>query len=274
MVRGSNCTRGRPWFIPCPIRLGKRTSERPHMPMSGRLRSVTAKMRTVPEHDADRPRTVVEVREYEGESSIILAATQLGSTYSDIRKRQIVDEWVEFFRSGPTPIRSLHFVTRTPRRLFDALSEQTQLNDLLVKWGDYNDLQVLIAMSDLVTLRLRGASGVTDLQPISVLQAVETLQVEGLRGLVDVSPIGVMRSVTDLDLGGNWMTPRNVRITSAAFLAQMPQLESLVMHTLIVDDLDYRPLLSLPNLRRVRVMATRGMTPPVEELVKRLPWEA
>ena len=228
----------------------------------------------MPEHDAGGSRTVVEVREYGGESSIILAATQLGSGYSDTRKRQIVNEWVEFFSSGPTPIRSLHFVTRTPKRLFDALSEQTQLKDLLVKWGDYDNLQVLSDMSELVTLRLRGASGVRDLQPLAALQTVETLQVEGLSGLVDASPVGEMRSVTNLELGGNWMTPRNVRITSVAFLAQRPQLQRLLLHTLIVDDLDYRPLMSLPNLQKVAVMTTRGMTPPIEELVDQLPWEA
>jgi len=47
----------------------------------------------------------------DGEDSIALAATQLGSGYSETRKRRIVDEWVAFFGSGPTPIRSLHFLT-------------------------------------------------------------------------------------------------------------------------------------------------------------------
>jgi hypothetical protein len=224
--------------------------------------------------DEDEPRKVVEVGQYEGETSVSLAATQLGSAYSETRKRQIVDEWVEFFRSGPTPIRSLHFLTRTPKRLFAALSTQSQLTAVDVKWGDYDDLQVLSQMNGLVTLRLRGASGVRDLRPLSELQAVETLQVEGLRGLLDASPIGDMRSVTDLELGGNWMTPKNVRVTSTAFLAQMPQLQRLLLHTLIVDDLDYHPLFSLRNLKQVRVMATRGMSPPVEELIERLPWDA
>jgi hypothetical protein len=228
----------------------------------------------MPERDVDGPRKVVEVREYEGESSIALAATQLGSDYSEARKRQIVDEWVDFFRAGPSPIRSLHFLTRTPKRLFDALSAQSQLTALQVKWGDYDDLQVLTTMPELVTLRLRGASAVHDLRPLAELPAVEALQVEGLRGLVDAGPVGQMRSVTDLELGGNWMTPKNVRITSAAFLANMPQLQHLLLHTLIVDDLDYRPLLSLPDLTKVRIMATRGMTPPIDELIQRLPWEA
>ena len=224
--------------------------------------------------EVDTPRPIVEVREYDGEPSVALAATQLGSAYSDRRKRQVVDEWVEFFRSGSSPIRSLHLTTRTPRRLFDALSAQTQLADLQLTWGDYDDLRVLGGMSELVTLRLRGASGVQDLRPLAALQGVTTLQVEGLRGLVDAAPVGQMRSVTDLELGGDWQAPRNVRITSAAFLARMPQLRQLLLHTLVVDDLDYRPLLSLSDLRSVRVMATRGMTPPIEELVDRLPWRA
>jgi hypothetical protein len=228
----------------------------------------------MPKGHAVEHRKVVEVREYQGERSIRLAATQLGSSYSATRKRQIVDEWVEFFGSGPTPIRSLELVTRTPKRLFDALSAQTQLINLQVKWGDYDDLQALSAMSELLTLRLRGASGVRDLGPLGVLQTVVALEVESMQGVVDASAVGEMRAVTDLELGGDWMTSRNVRITSAAFLAQIPQLQHLLMHTLIVDDLDYRPLLSLPNLKGVRVMATRGMTPPIAELVERLPWEA
>ena len=228
----------------------------------------------MPERDEGEPRKMVEVNEYQGESSVALAATQLGSAYSETRKRRIVDEWVDFFESGPTPIRTLHFLTRTPKRLFTSLAAQSELTALQVKWGDYDDLHVLSRMSGLVTLRLGGASGVHDLRPLSGLQAVETLQVEGLRGLLDVSPVGQMRSVTDLELGGNWMTPKNVRITSAAFLAQMPQLRRLLMHTLIVDDLDYHPLLSLPHLMKVRVMTTRGMSPPIEELIERLPWDA
>jgi hypothetical protein len=84
--------------------------------------------------NADAPRRMVEVREYEGETSIDIAATQLGSNYSETRKRHIVDEWVAFFGSGPTPIRSLRFLTRTPKRLFAALSAQSQLTALQVKW--------------------------------------------------------------------------------------------------------------------------------------------
>jgi hypothetical protein len=219
-------------------------------------------------------RRLVEVAEYAGERSVGIHATQLGSAYSDRRKRQVVDEWIDFFRSGPTPIRSLRFATRTPKRLFDALSGQHQLTSLDVKWGDYDDLSVLTGMSELRRLRLAGASKLRDLAPLAALHHVEALHIEGLQGLVDAAPIAQMRSVTDLDLGGNWMTPRNVRLRSIAFLLEMPQLERLLLTTLIVDDLDYTPLLSLPHLKEVAVMKAGRMKPPHEDLVKRLPWRA
>lgn len=221
---------------------------------------------------ADCPR-LVEVGEYSGERMVTIRATQLGSDYSERRKHEVVDGWVDFFRSGPTPIRSLRFTTRTPKRLFDSLSGQHQLMSLDVKWGDYEDLSVLDGLSELRFLRLAGASKVADLVPLARLQNVETLQVEGLQGLVDAAPLSEMRAVTDLNIGGNWIAPRNVRLPSISFIARMPQLQRLVLHTLIVDDRDYAPLLSLPNLNAVRVMGARGMTPPHEELVKRLPWE-
>jgi hypothetical protein len=225
------------------------------------------------DHRPVSARQVVEVGDYSGESSVVVAATQLGSAYSERRKRELVDEWVEFFSSGPTPIRSLRFTTRTPKRLFDALAGQHYLASLEVKWGVYDDLSVLSSMSQLQTLRLAGASKVRNLGPLADLQLVETLQVEGLQGTIDASPVGEMRAVKDLELGGNWMTPRNVRLPSIAFLRRMPQLERLLLHTLIVDDLDYSPLLSLPHLKKVRVRATRGMTPTHDELIRQLPWD-
>ncbi|GAB2763074.1 hypothetical protein GCM10027020_14220 [Nocardioides salsibiostraticola] len=224
-------------------------------------------------HEAACGRRLVEVAEYDGESSVSIAATQLGSAFSERRKRQVVDEWIDFFGSGPTLIRSLCFTTRTPKRLFSALSGQPQLTSLNVKWGDYDDLSALKGMSELRSLRLRGASKVQDLAPLAGLHHVEVLQVEGLQGLVDAARISEMQAVTDLEVGGNWMTPRNVRLPSIAFLTEMPQLERLLLHTLIVDDLNYASLLSLPNLKTVRVMEARGMKPPHQDLIKQLPWE-
>jgi hypothetical protein len=215
---------------------------------------------------------VTEVREYDGQPAVCIEATQLDLRFSVSRARQIVAEWVEFFCSGPTPITDLTFVSRTPKRLFDALSGQTQLVRLAVKWGDYDDLGALVDMQSLTFLRLRGASSLRDLAPLGRLAAVRCLDIESLRHVRDLSPIGDMPSVESLRLGGSWMSDRIVHVNSIGFLRKMPQLKRLFLHTMIVDDLDYTPVRDLPRLEAVAVMKARGMRPPIEELIAATPW--
>ncbi|MGI3782591.1 MAG: hypothetical protein ACRYG2_17660, partial [Janthinobacterium lividum] len=59
-----------------------------------------------------------------------IVATGLGDRYTERRRREIVSEWVEFFRAGPTPITSLTLWCRKPKKLFEALDQQSQLQAL------------------------------------------------------------------------------------------------------------------------------------------------
>ncbi|WP_269937331.1 hypothetical protein [Arthrobacter sp. HY1533] len=52
----------------------------------------------------------------------------------------------------------------------------------------------------------------------------------------------------------------------------MTNLQHLLLHTIIVDDLDYSPLLRMPNLESVRVRPAQGMRPTIDELKSALPW--
>jgi hypothetical protein len=216
--------------------------------------------------------TITRLDEYAGESAVVLLATQLGLDYSPTQAKRVVAEWVEFLSAGPSPIEELRFVSRTPKRMFEALRGQTQLKILQVKWGDYEDLSALEGMQELHTLRLAGASSVQTLSPLASLQRVRTLSLESLRRAHDLSPVGEMRSVTSLDVGGDWMSIRIAHVDSISFLRLMPQLRRLLLHTMIVDDLDYSPVLALPALDEVRVMQARGMRPSYEELTALTPW--
>lgn len=212
--------------------------------------------------------------EFQRAPSVAVSCTQLGTPYTAVQARRVVDNWIEFFASGPTPIRDLQFTSRTPKRLFDSLHGQSQLRRLTVKWGDYDDLSVLTDLAALRDLHLRGASSVTDVGPLGNLIGLEQLQIEGFKSIHDLSPLARLPAVTGLELGGNWMTPRIAHVDSIAFLRQMTRVEVLLLHTIIVDDLDYSPLLDMPQLRSVRVMKARGMTPSHEYLQSNLPWSA
>ena len=213
------------------------------------------------------------VDEYDGREGVLIAATQLGLDYTPSQARRIVADWVDFLSGGPTPIRRLAFVSRTPARLFAALEGQTQLESLSVKWGDYADLSPLGGMAGLRELALRGASRVADVAPLARLNSLRALVIEGFREIADPSPLGRLHGLTALELGGDWISPRNGHLSSIGFLRELDNLEELLLHTVIVDDKDYAPLLELPRLRRVRVKAVRGMHPPIDLLKSRLPWD-
>lgn len=79
--------------------------------------------------ETDGSLRITEVAEYDRETSIRFVATQLGSDYSSSRKRQIVEEWAEFFGSGPTPqVHDCAVTDRDPtaseKEFFDALTRQ------------------------------------------------------------------------------------------------------------------------------------------------------
>ena len=194
-----------------------------------------------------------EASEYRGEAAIAVACTQLGPEYTSREAKRVLDEWIELLRA-PTPLTDLQFTSRTPSRLFAALSGQPQLTRLVVKWGDYADLTPIAAMTGLRTLRLRGASAVGDVSPLRALEHLDLLTLEGFTTIDDPSPLANLRALRHLELGGKWMTPRNGHITSIGFLRELRGLEHVLLHTLVVDDLDYSPLLELPRLRSVRVM--------------------
>ncbi len=214
---------------------------------------------------------ITTVDEYAGQPAVRVEATQLEGRFSARQASRIVEEWCDFLSAGPTAILDLSFVSRTPKRLFAALRGQTQLRTLRVKWGDYDDLSPLTALRDLTGLRLGGASSVTSLAPLAELPQLRGLAVESLRRAHDLSPLAALTELRSLELGGDWTSPRNAHVDSIAPLGRLTHLELLELHTIIVDDLDYSPLLALTRLQRARVKAVRGMRPTYDELCAALP---
>lgn len=211
-------------------------------------------------------RPITTVAEYEGQPVVRLSATQLGSRYTPYQAKKVVDEWCLFFAAGPSPMVDLSFTSRTPRRLFESLAAQTQLRVLAVTWGDYEDLSVLRGMGDLEQLWLDGASSVRSIEPLGQLGRLRVLRIESLRHVHDLSALGHLTGLRDLTVGGDWRTSRQAHVDSLGFLRKLRELQRLVLHTLLVEDLDYSPLLELRYLTEARVMAVRGMRPSHHEL--------
>jgi hypothetical protein len=74
--------------------MGLPTTEAPTATLDGCQDAVMAS------DEWENSRKIIEAQEYGGESSIEVAATQLGTNYSGLQKRHIVDEWVRFDTCG------------------------------------------------------------------------------------------------------------------------------------------------------------------------------
>ena len=83
-----------------------------------------------------------------------------------------------------------------------------------------------------------------------------------------------MSGITSLAIAGAVWSLRIAHVDSISFLLDMPQLRRLRLEAVIVDDLDYSPILELPSLRSLWVMKARGMRPAFDDLVALTPWDA
>ena len=81
-----------------------------------------------------KSKSIVEVSEYRKQRTVKLAGTQLNQSFTARDQKRIVDEWVDLFSNG-CPIRKLGVFTRMPQRLFDAVCDGGQIEQLHVKWG-------------------------------------------------------------------------------------------------------------------------------------------
>ena len=65
--------------------------------------------------DDARPKSVVEVSEYDGEDKLIINCTQLDESYSAKDKKRIWMEWCDFLVNNPDTLQSSCFVQECHR---------------------------------------------------------------------------------------------------------------------------------------------------------------
>jgi hypothetical protein len=209
----------------------------------------------------DRP-IMVEAGEYSGEKMIAVSATTMMVPRS--RLNRVIDGWIELLESGPTPIVDLTLLLHTPARLFNALSGQTQMQQLDVRWGDYSDLGVLSEMHQLRSLHLGSATALTTLEPLGSIQSLRELSIVGSKRVTDYAPVGRLVELEKLTIVESINGP-NQHAESIEFLRGLTNLKELLF-TPRVTSLDYSPLLALQHADLIRIHEVRGMSPSAVDL--------
>ena len=221
----------------------------------------------------NRPRSIVEVSEYNGESAIIINCTQLddssNSKYKTAKARKnVVNEWCDFLIKNPTAFTELIFCTRMPQELFDAVCSQKNLKKLYIKWGVYPDISKISNLVNIEFLHLGSGSSVGSIEPISKLENLVALTVENFQKIHDYSSLANLKKLESLSLEGDFASPKNLDVQSLNFLRDMQQLRFFSLLTARVQDGDYSPILELNNLEHLTLKSCKEVQQLYPQLIK------
>ena len=192
--------------------------------------------------DDARPKSVVEVSEYDGEDKLIINCTQLDESYSAKDKKRIWMEWCDFLVNNPDTFTELMFCTRMPQDLFDAVCAQRRLKKLHIKWGVYPD--------------------------ISKLENLVALSIENFQQIDDYAPLANLKHLESLALEGDFAAPKILKVQSLEFLRHMKQLRFFSFLTAKVIDKDYSPILELNNLEHLTLKSCKEVKQLYPQFVK------
>jgi len=219
--------------------------------------------------DAPQPRTVTEVAEYQNESILMIDCTQLGDSgnyKTQKTKKRVLNEWCDFLRENPTAFEELHFCSRMPQILFDAVCAQERLKALHIKWGVYTDISRVANLRDLQYLHIGSGAGVQSIEPIAKLEQLVALSFENFQKIHDYGPLVHLKNLESLTIVGNISCPQYIHVDSLDFLIKMPNLRFFRFLCVRLASKDMTPVLHLANIEHLSL----EMSKETKEIYKQL----
>ena len=165
------------------------------------------------------------VAEYDGSEECCIACTQLQGRYSDLESRKILKDWICFLQANTNAFYALHFNSRIPQALFDAICCQERLTELRLKCCSLTDLSNLTNMKHLQYLYLGSCPGVQDLTPVTQCKELVALHIENSKRITDYSPLQNLNKLEQLVIAGPILS--DLAIADIDFLRKMPNLVSV-----------------------------------------------
>ena len=183
-------------------------------------------------------RTIHELSEYNGESQVCIACTQLNGkevkmffpdvkSYNERDKKRILKEWIDFLSTNTKMLKALHINSRVPQELFDAACCQENLQELRFKWGVYSNLSALEKLNKVKYLYIGQGAGVQDISILGKLYSLVVLHIEAFKKIEDYSPLTALKNLEQLVITGPILgvTP----LKDLEFLREMSHLRSIAL---------------------------------------------
>jgi hypothetical protein len=227
----------------------------------------------------EKIKSVVELGEYKGEEKLAINCTQLGDSFTTQYKTQkdkkhVLREWCDFLQQNPTAFTELHFGTRMPQELFDAVCNQKRLKRLNIKWGVYKDISAIENLTNIELLHIGSGAGVQSIKPLSKLRNIIALSVENFQKISNYNDLSELTALESLSIEGDGMGPQYIKIDNIDFLSRLPQLRFFRLLTERLKSKDYTPVLKLKNVEHLTLRSNREVSKLYNELIKlpKLKW--
>lgn len=158
--------------------------------------------------------------------------------------------WIEFFSRGETRIRELTIWSRVKQEIVDAISGQSQLRKLNLKWGPYSDLTAIGDLNYLQELVLGGANKVVELEPLGQLGSLRKLVISECHQVTDLSPLSNLMALTSLTYGNAHLgSDKPVHVQSLDWIEPLVKLRHVRLPGTSLAGLDLSALARLPKLK-------------------------
>lgn len=227
----------------------------------------------------DKIKSVVELAEYKGEQKLTINCTQLGDSFTpqfktQKDKKRVVFEWCEFLQQNPTAFTQLHFGTRMPQELFDAVCNQKQLKLLEIKWGAYKNISAIENLTNIELLHIGSGASVESIKPLSKLKTIIALSVENFQKITNYDDFAELTTLESLSIEGDGFGPQYIKIDNIDFVSRLSQLRFFRLLTERLQNKDYTPILALENVEHLTLRSNREVSKLYNELIKlpKLKW--
>lgn len=198
------------------------------------------------EHRKECPKTINYPSEYEGQSDLRIACTQLNLSAS--KQKKLVDEWAALIPSLIN-IEHIWFYSRVPQKLLDSVSRLPKLRSLFIKWSG-NGITDLVKLGNLYSLERLYIGSCTQLETLESLKKLinlKWLEMHELKKINDISAIKNLKNLVGLTFTGGMFGKQT--LTNIDAISHLTNLEFLDLHRLKVESEDISAIAKLKKLK-------------------------
>lgn len=195
---------------------------------------------------------LVTVDEYQGEEAINLKCTQLSErTFpKQSQRNKVLKDWIDFLEQHPKQLKKIYCVSRMNQKLFNAICQQENLEELYIKWGMYPDLSEIKNLKQLKYLSLTAGASTKDISSIGQLAKLEVLKLSTV-GATDYSALANLTSLEVLSLDSGM--DNLIKVDDLMFLESLSKLKDFQTTGFRLLNHDYNPVFSLKKLEMLSI---------------------